>query len=208
MGLHKMKYVSLNKMQKQYEDCTACLLHKYRKHVVFGHGKVTAKYMIIGEGPGRQEDIAGLPFVGQAGHTLDRLVFDELAFDPDDFYICNVVCCKPKNNRDPKPAEAEACNDRLLKQVLAIRPEAIFTLGKISSNWIVRNTVKTTEMKPIGSMIDWSFRFNGYETVFRRGAAVHKTKVFCSYHPSYLDRKHSAALEAQFKDLFVRGIIF
>jgi len=202
-----MKRVSLIKMQQQLEDCTACLLHKYRKQVVFGHGKVSARFMIVGEAPGRQEDAAGLPFVGQAGHTLDRLLFDELNLDPEDFFITNVVCCRPKNNRDPKPAEAEACNVRLVKQIMAVKPEVIFTLGKISSNWLVNNTVKTTAMQPVGKMLDFSYMLQGYEVKFKFGAAVHETKVLCNYHPSYLDRKRSESLEEKFKRQFFIGAI-
>jgi uracil-DNA glycosylase family 4 len=118
-----------------YEEarvCTRCALHQTRSTVVFGAGNADADLMFIGEAPGANEDRMGLPFVGQAGKLLDKLLA-EIGLERGDVFICNVLKCRPPNNRDPHPNEIEACNEYLRRQVDLIEPTVICTLGNFST---------------------------------------------------------------------------
>lgn len=118
-----------------YEEarvCTCCALHQTRTTVVFGAGNADADLMFIGEAPGANEDRMGLPFVGQAGKLLDKLLA-EIGLERGDVFICNVLKCRPPNNRDPHPNEIEACNEYLRRQVDLIEPTVICTLGNFST---------------------------------------------------------------------------
>jgi uracil-DNA glycosylase family 4 len=118
-----------------YEEargCVRCPLHQTRTNVVFGAGNANADLMFIGEAPGANEDRMGLPFVGQAGKLLDKMLA-EIAMDRKEVWICNVLKCRPPDNRDPNPNEIEACNDYLRSQVDLIEPTVICTLGNFST---------------------------------------------------------------------------
>jgi DNA polymerase len=118
-----------------YEDaqrCTRCALHETRTTVVFGAGNADAQLMFIGEAPGANEDRMGLPFVGQAGKLLDKLLL-ELGMDRKQVWICNVLKCRPPDNRDPHPNEIEACQPYLRQQIELIEPSVICTLGNFST---------------------------------------------------------------------------
>jgi DNA polymerase len=118
-----------------YEDarqCTRCPLHRTRTQVVFGSGNADAELMFIGEAPGAHEDRMGLPFVGQAGKLLDKLL-GEIGMERGDVFVCNVLKCRPPDNRDPHPKEIEACRDYLDRQVDLIEPTVICTLGNFST---------------------------------------------------------------------------
>jgi uracil-DNA glycosylase family 4 len=113
-------------------DCVRCPLSQTRTQVVFGAGAADADLMFVGEAPGRSEDEAGLPFVGQAGKLLDRLLAD-IGLERGQVFIANVLKCRPPNNRDPMPGEIEACQDYLHRQVDLIEPSVICTLGNFST---------------------------------------------------------------------------
>jgi DNA polymerase len=118
-----------------YEDargCVRCPLHQARTTVVFGNGNADAELMFIGEAPGANEDRMGLPFVGQAGKLLDRLL-EEIGMMRTDVFVCNVLKCRPPDNRDPHPNEIVACQDYLRRQVELIEPTVICTLGNFST---------------------------------------------------------------------------
>jgi DNA polymerase len=113
--------------------CTACRLAETRTNVVFGVGSAASGLLVVGEGPGREEDLRGEPFVGRSGQLLDRLVYEELGLTRRDFYIANVVKCRPPQNRDPAPDEVAACAGFLEGQVDALDPAVVVTLGNVAT---------------------------------------------------------------------------
>lgn len=118
--------------------CTKCELHHSRKKSVPGAGNPAAEIMFIGEGPGFHENEQGLPFVGAAGQFLDELLAS-IGMRRDQVYITNVVKCRPPSNRDPRPEELAACDPYLEKQIMAINPKVIVTLGRFSMNRFLPN---------------------------------------------------------------------
>lgn len=117
--------------------CTRCRLAEGRTQVVFGVGDPTADLMFVGEGPGREEDLAGEPFVGRSGKLLDRLIAEELGIDRSRCYIANVVKCRPPQNRDPRPEEIEACRPFLDRQLELIAPRVVVTLGNFATRLLL-----------------------------------------------------------------------
>jgi DNA polymerase len=114
-------------------------LHQTRTQVVFGAGNADADLMFIGEAPGANEDRMGLPFVGQAGKLLDKLL-GEIGLERGDVFICNVLKCRPPNNRDPQPSEIEACQSYLFGQLELIRPTVVCTLGNFATKLLRGDT--------------------------------------------------------------------
>lgn len=123
--------MKLEELDKKMKACKACELSKTRTTVVPGEGSPQAKIMFIGEGPGKNEDLQGRPFVGAAGKFLNQLL-ESINLKREDVYIANVVKCRPPNNRDPKPEEAETCWPWLEKQIKTIKPKIIIPLGRHS----------------------------------------------------------------------------
>ena len=150
-------YSSLKNLNKACIKCTSCDLSKTRKNVVVGKGNEEAHIVIIGEGPGEQEDIMGLPFVGRAGKMLDTALAS-VDIDPlKDCYITNIVKCRPPDNRKPNPLEVEACMPWLSEQINLLRPKIIVLAGstavqsflgikepisKIRGQWIEKDKIK------------------------------------------------------------------
>ena len=122
----------LKAVYEQARGCTRCPLHQTRTTVVFGSGNADADLMFVGEAPGANEDKQGLPFVGQAGKLLEKLL-SEIGLSRAEVFICNTVKCRPPNNRDPHPNEIESCNEYLRRQVELIEPNVICTLGNFST---------------------------------------------------------------------------
>ena len=118
----------LEVLGRQVAGCTRCRLHEGRTQVVFGNGNPNADLMFVGEAPGFHEDKQGLPFVGQAGKLLDKLLAG-IGLERADVFVCNVLKCRPPGNRDPVPDEKEACEPYLFRQVELIRPKVVATLG-------------------------------------------------------------------------------
>ncbi|MCK4785791.1 MAG: uracil-DNA glycosylase, partial [Desulfobacteraceae bacterium] len=112
---------SLERLREFVGDCRRCKLHKSRKKLVFGEGSPRARLVFVGEGPGREEDLAGKPFVGEAGELLTRIVEKGMGLTREDVYICNVVKCRPPGNRDPERDEIEACLPFLKQQISIIQ---------------------------------------------------------------------------------------
>lgn len=146
-------------MKEVYEEarqCVRCPLHQSRTTVVFGSGNADADLMFIGEAPGANEDRMGLPFVGQAGKLLDKLL-GEIGMERKDVWICNVLECRPPDNRDPHPNEIEACQSYLRRQVDLIEPIVICTLGNFSTKLLRADTTGISrlhgrdEVRVIGS---------------------------------------------------------
>lgn len=129
--------VSLEEIRSLMGNCQLCELGQTRSNLVFGVGDPHARVMIIGEGPGKNEDLQGEPFVGVAGKKLDALL-GNAGLTRDEVYIANVVKCRPPSNRNPRPAEIEACSPFLREQVRSIWPDAIICLGNFASQWVLK----------------------------------------------------------------------
>ena len=129
----------LKAVYEEARGCVRCPLHQTRTNVVFGSGNANADLMFIGEAPGAHEDRQGLPFVGQAGKLLDKLL-GEIGLERADVWICNVLKCRPPDNRDPHPNEIEACRSYLDKQIELIEPTVICTLGNFSTKLLRGDT--------------------------------------------------------------------
>ena len=150
-------YSSLKKLNSECVECTSCNLSETRKNVVVGKGNESAQVVIIGEGPGEQEDITGLPFVGRAGKMLDTAL-SSVDIDPlEDCYITNIVKCRPPNNRKPSAVESEACMPWLNEQINLLKPKIIILAGstavqsflgideptsKIRGQWMEKDNIK------------------------------------------------------------------
>lgn len=127
--------------------CVACPLHAGRTNVVFAGGNSTAGLMFVGEAPGRDEDLAGEPFVGRSGKLLDRLVAEELGIDRTGYYIANVVKCRPPANRDPLPTEVATCRHYLESQVELVDPKVVVTLGNFAARTLLGVTEGVTRLR-------------------------------------------------------------
>jgi len=170
MNSKETKSLLLQKLYEPYKKCIACPLGMLgRKTVVFGNGNSDAKLMIIGEGPGKDEDEQGIPFVGRSGKLLTK-VLQLLDIDRKEIFITNVVKCRPPENRKPTPLESTTCKDILLfKQIKIIQPKVICTLGATALESLLEKPFKITAIhgKPIP--------FNSII-------------VIPTYHPSYILR--------------------
>lgn len=156
---------------KLYDDCLKCEkcdLHKARTNVVFGVGNRRAEVMLIGEGPGEQEDLRGEPFVGRAGKLLDDMM-KIIGLDRQGVYIANIVKCRPPNNRDPLGAEQDLCIKWLEEQISLISPKIIVCLGRIAAMRMIRSDFKIS--KEHGEWFD-------YDGI----------KIMALYHPAALLR--------------------
>lgn len=139
-------------MAEQASACTRCGLAETRTTVVFGDGNPAADVMFIGEGPGRNEDLEGVPFVGAAGQLLNRLL-SEIGLERSDVYIANVVKCRPPGNRDPRPDEISACKDYLAGQIRLIDPAVVMTLGNFATKLLLKEERGITRLR--GQAYPW-----------------------------------------------------
>ena len=133
----------LSQVYEECKNCTACELYKAKTNTVFGAGSPNAKLMFIGEAPGEKEDLSGTPFVGAAGQLLNKYL-EFAGIDRESVYIANILKCRPPKNRDPLPAEEDACIGFLRKQVSVIRPQVIVCLGRISAMKLIKPDFKIT----------------------------------------------------------------
>lgn len=136
----------LAEIRKEVSTCKACSLCEGRTNVVFGEGNPHARVMIIGEAPGKNEDLQGKPFVGAAGKFLDELL-EVAGLKREDVFIANVLKCRPPSNRNPKPEEIEACATFLRQQTQTISPDVIVTLGNFATQFILRTGVGITHLR-------------------------------------------------------------
>lgn len=137
---------SWDELVNECSNCKRCELGKTRTNVVVGRGNVKAPLMMVGEGPGEQEDRRGLPFVGPAGKLLD-LLMDAQAFKKDDYYIANIVKCRPPANRVPFDEEVEQCIPFLRNQVSLVKPKLIVCLGSTAMKYIIDKNAKITQIR-------------------------------------------------------------
>ncbi|HMK96381.1 MAG TPA: uracil-DNA glycosylase [Acidimicrobiales bacterium] len=159
---------ALRELEEEASHCTRCHLASGRTNVVFGMGNPRAKLMFVGEAPGAQEDLQGLPFVGRSGQLLDRLILEEMGLTRRDFYIANTLKCRPPGNRDPLPEETEKCWPYLEGQLQLVSPRVVVTLG----NFATRLLLSTTE--PISRLRGRTYRFRSGHLVptFHPSAAL------------------------------------
>jgi len=160
--------LTLAAVREELGECTRCKLCRGRTQIVFGVGNPRADLVFVGEAPGAEEDAQGEPFVGRAGQLLTRII-QAIGLRREDVYICNVIKCRPPGNRSPEPDEIASCEPFLLKQLEAIRPKLICTLGSPATQTLL----KTKE--PISRMRGRFFEFRG-------------VPLLPTYHPAYLLR--------------------
>ncbi len=139
-------YNSFEELENSIVGCNKCKLCSNRNNIVFGCGNKNADLMLIGEGPGADEDIQGIPFVGKAGKLMNA-AFDALGINRDDIYIANVVKCRPPNNRNPEKDEEMACLDYLRNQVILVKPKIIVLLGSVALKAILGNEYSITSSR-------------------------------------------------------------
>jgi uracil-DNA glycosylase family 4 len=149
----------LARLREEAIGCTRCALAGGRTRVVFGVGNPSARLMFVGEGPGHDEDLRGEPFVGRSGKLLDLLMRQEIGTTREQCYITNVVLCRPPGNRDPLPAEIDACRPYLERQLDLVGPKVVVTLG----NFATRTLLGTSE--GIGRLRGKTYRFRGVDLV-------------------------------------------
>ena len=137
-------YESWEELKCECSTCQKCPLGATRTNLVFGVGNENAEVLFIGEGPGEQEDLSGIPFVGRAGQLLDKYLF-AVDIAREDVYIANILKCRPPKNRDPLPEEEEACIGFLREQVRLIRPKIIVCLGRIAAMKLIKPDYKITK---------------------------------------------------------------
>ena len=159
---------AMQAVRDELGECRRCKLWQGRKNIVFGSGNVRARLVFVGEGPGRDEDIQGLPFVGRAGQLLTKII-ESIGLTRREVYIANVVKCRPPGNRNPEPDEVASCQRFLMKQLEVIQPAVICALGKFAAQTLTCSTTPITRLR--GRFHD----FNGI-------------KVMPTFHPAYLLR--------------------
>lgn len=179
-AIDRVENDTLEKIRDDLGECTRCRLHLQRNKIVFGAGNPRAELVFVGEGPGHDEDVQGLPFVGRAGKLLTQMI-EAMGLQREDVYICNVVKCRPPENRKPEDDEIATCSPYLYRQLDAIAPKAIVCLGATA----VQALLKTK---------DSISRFRGTWIDYRN------TKMLATYHPAYLLRNPAAKSEV-WKDL-------
>lgn len=135
--------LSWEELEKECAQCHNCGLCSERHNVVFGVGNPQADFMLVGEGPGEQEDLQGVPFVGPAGKLLDDML-SIIDIDRSKCYIANIVKCRPPHNRDPKPEEQDACIGYLKNQMALVAPKVVVCLGRIAAQRLIREDYRIT----------------------------------------------------------------
>ncbi len=159
---------SLEDIKKELGDCDRCPLGATRKNLVFGVGNPKADIVFVGEAPGRDEDLQGIPFVGKAGELLTSMI-QRMGFKREDVYICNVLKCRPPNNRDPLASEIETCHTYLLRQLKSVSPKVIVALGTFAAQTLLGTKEPISRLRG---------RFHDY----------HGIPLMPTFHPSFLLR--------------------
>ncbi|MBI2501089.1 MAG: uracil-DNA glycosylase [Deltaproteobacteria bacterium] len=159
---------SLKKIREEIGNCTRCKLCQGRTHIVFGVGDPRARLMFVGEGPGRDEDLQGEPFVGRAGQLLTKMI-EAMGYKRADVYIANIVKCRPPENRLPEPDEVTICSPFLIKQIHAICPQVIVTLGSLAAQTLLHTKEGITKIRG---------NFQSFEGI----------QLMPTFHPAYLLR--------------------
>ncbi len=167
-SIENLEANDLKCLEKEVSNCTGCDLYKTRRNLVFGAGNPKATLMFIGEAPGEDEDLQGLPFVGRAGQLLTKII-EAMGLKRKDVYIANILKCRPPNNRMPLPTEVLACEENVRRQIEMIKPKVICTLGKFASQTLLKIQTPITALRG---------KFQDYNGI----------KVMPTFHPAYLLR--------------------
>ncbi len=160
--------LTLDSVRAEIGDCQRCKLAPTRTNIVFGSGNPHAELVFVGEAPGYDEDQQGLPFVGRAGQLLTKII-ESITLNREDVYICNVLKCRPPENRNPEPDEVGSCNPFLRKQLEAIRPKIVCCLGTFAAQTVLQTAA------PISKLRGRFFDMDGM-------------RVIATFHPAYLLR--------------------
>ncbi len=179
-AVSKTENDTLPLIRENLGECTRCKLHKTRKNIVFGDGNPKAQLVFVGEGPGADEDAQGLPFVGRAGKLLTQMI-EAMGLQRKDVYICNVVKCRPPENRQPEKDEVTECSPFLLRQIDTIAPKVIVCLGSTAAQTVLQTNRGISHFR--GEWLEFRGR-----------------KLMATYHPAYLLRNPAAKGEV-WKDL-------
>jgi len=179
-SVEKITGDSLLKTREDLGECTRCKLHSTRHKIVFGDGNPKAELIFVGEGPGADEDAQGLPFVGRAGKLLTQMI-EAMGLQRKDVYICNVVKCRPPENRQPEEDEVRACSPFLMRQIDVIAPKVIVCLGAVAAKTLLQTNRGISQFR--GEWLEFRGR-----------------KLLATYHPAYLLRNPPAKSEV-WKDL-------
>ena len=171
----KCRPETLEEIRTDLGDCCRCLLSQGREHIVFGCGSEKARVVFVGEAPGREEDKQEVPFVGEAGRLLDRMLF-AMGLCREDVYICNVQKCRPPGNRDPQTDEIAACKPFLARQLAAIRPRVIVTLGRFAAQVLLNDQEAISRLRG---------QWHAYDGI----------PLMPTYHPAYLLRNPASKRE-------------
>jgi uracil-DNA glycosylase len=158
----------LTELRREIGNCQRCRLHQSRTNLVFGDGSAAARLVFVGEAPGYEEDRQGLPFVGRAGQLLNKMI-QAIGMQRQEVYICNVVKCRPPQNRNPGTDEVAACSPFLLRQIEAIRPNVICLLGAYAAHTLLETDSSISQLR--GKRRHW-----------------HEIPVVATFHPAYLLR--------------------
>ncbi len=159
---------TLDMIKEDLGDCRRCKLCNGRKHIVFGAGDPQARLVLVGEGPGYEEDIQGVPFVGRAGQLLTKIL-EAVKLTRDDVYICNIIKCRPPKNRNPERDEIASCLPFVQRQIRAIRPKFICALGTFAAQTLLQTKTPISRLRG---------EFHPYEDIL----------LLPTYHPAYLLR--------------------
>ena len=179
-SVEKIANDSLPMIREDLGECTRCKLHTTRHKIVFGDGNPKAQLVFVGEGPGADEDAQGLPFVGRAGKLLTQMI-EAMGLQRKDVYICNVVKCRPPENRQPEEDEVSTCSPYLLRQIDTIAPKVIVCLGATAAKTLLQTNRGISQFR--GEWLEFRGR-----------------KLLATYHPAYLLRNPPAKSEV-WKDL-------
>ena len=159
---------TLKEVRTELGDCRRCKLHRTRKTLVFGEGNEKAILMLVGEGPGYEEDVQGRPFVGKAGQLLTKIL-QSIHLEREEVYIANIIKCRPPQNRNPESDEISACHPFLLRQIQVIQPKIICALGTFAAQSLLQTGEKISALR--GKIFD-----------------LHGIRVIPTYHPAFLLR--------------------
>jgi uracil-DNA glycosylase len=189
---HETHNETLDDIRRDLGDCRRCKLWSTRTNLVFGEGNAQAQLMFVGEGPGADEDASGRPFIGRAGQLLTKMI-EAIEFKREEVYIANVVKSRPPNNRTPEADEIQACRPFLWRQIAAIRPKLIVTLGNPATQLLLETKIGITQLR--GKVQDYT--------------RVPGIKVIPTFHPAYLlrspDKKREAWEDLKKVRAYLRG---
>lgn len=175
-GDKKDNSTALNALRQQIGDCQRCKLSKCRKNIVFGAGSANSRIVFVGEGPGRDEDLQGEPFVGRAGQLLTKMI-KAMGYKREEVYIANIIKCRPPDNRNPEDDEIRSCYPYLAEQLKIIKPAVIIALGKFAAQTLLATETRISRLRG---------HFHQYQGI----------PLMPTYHPAYLLRNEGSKREA------------